>query len=153
MGLDMYLSKKTYVRNWSHNDKSQEWGISVKRGGEKYEAIQPKRITYIVEEVMYWRKFNALHKWFVDRCQGGEDDCRDAWVDSAVLDELLVILKRIDENHSLADELLPVAEGFFFGSTRYDEWYYEDIKNTIKFLEKEIAEEEGSGDYYYHSSW
>ena len=27
-------------------------------------------------EVAYWRKANAVHAWFVDRVQGGEDDCR-----------------------------------------------------------------------------
>ena len=26
-------------------------------------------------EVAYWRKANAVHAWFVDRVQGGEDDC------------------------------------------------------------------------------
>lgn len=30
----------------------------------------------ICEEVCYWRKANQIHKWFVDHCQDGEDDCR-----------------------------------------------------------------------------
>lgn len=30
----------------------------------------------IGEEVAYWRKANAIHAWFVERVQGGEDDCR-----------------------------------------------------------------------------
>lgn len=29
----------------------------------------------ISEQVGYWRKANAVHKWFVDNVQGGEDDC------------------------------------------------------------------------------
>lgn len=27
-------------------------------------------------ELAYWRKANAIHKWFVDRVQGGIDDCK-----------------------------------------------------------------------------
>ena len=27
------------------------------------------------ENVAYWRKANAVHKWFVEAVQGGEDDC------------------------------------------------------------------------------
>lgn len=30
----------------------------------------------ISEEVAYWRKANAIHRWFVDNVQDGEDDCR-----------------------------------------------------------------------------
>ena len=63
-------------------------------------------------------------------------------------------LKQIDKDHSKADELLPTADGFFFGNTNYDEWYYNDVKNTIKMLEDEM-DENGNfyGSYYYRSSW
>ena len=154
MGLDMYLTKKTYVKNWSHQTKEETFTISVKKGGKKFDGIQTKRISYIEEEVMYWRKFNALHAWFVRECQDGVDDCRDAYVDDDKLKDLLHILKQIDANHSLADELLPTQQGFFFGSYTYDEWYYKDVKDTIKVLEKEFDDNGNlSGSYYYHSSW
>ena len=39
-------------------------------------------------EVMYWRKANAIHKWFVDNVQGGEDDCREYPVSNDQLIEL-----------------------------------------------------------------
>ena len=39
----------------------------------------------------------------------------------------LICDKVLDDN-SLAEELLPTRSGFFFGSTDYDEWYFEDIK-------------------------
>jgi hypothetical protein len=57
----------------------------------------------------------------------------------------------------LADELLPSADGFFFGSTNYDEWYFKDLTNTIEIIETLLSERnEGGyldGDIYYHSSW
>ncbi len=58
--------------------------------------------------------------------------------------------KKVQADHSLADALLPSANGFFFGNTDYDEWYYNDIENTIKILEEALAED---GDFYYTSSW
>jgi len=79
MGLDMYLTKKHYVQNWAHNPKEQEVKITVKVGGKKHPMINTKKITYITEEAIYWRKSNQIHKWFVDTCQDGEDDCGRNW--------------------------------------------------------------------------
>jgi hypothetical protein len=50
----------------------------------------------------------------------------------------------------LAESLLPSASGFFFGATDYDEWYYNDITNTIKILEDALVD---GDDFYYTSSW
>lgn len=58
------------------------------------------------------------------------------------------------EDPSVAEELLPSQSGFFFGSTDYDEWYYEDIKSTVKQLEKVLKETDFDNEYvYYRSSW
>ena len=35
MGLDMYLYKKTYVKNWDHNDKKDHYEITIKKGDRK----------------------------------------------------------------------------------------------------------------------
>lgn len=62
----------------------------------------------------------------------------------------------IEEGEWIADptkarELLPAAEGFFFGSTAYDQYYYRDLEDTVSILEKALAM---SGvDFEYHSSW
>lgn len=52
---------------------------------------------------------------------------------------------------SVAMNLLPTTEGFFFGGTGYDEWYLKDVKDTIKIIEPLLKEEHG--DIYYSSSW
>jgi hypothetical protein len=52
---------------------------------------------------------------------------------------------------SEAIELLPTQSGFFFGSTDYDEGYYQDIEDTVKILQEALSDP--SGDYYYDSSW
>ena len=56
------------------------------------------------------------------------------------------------EDPSVAKELLPTQEGFFFGSTDYNEYYIQDLKNTKEILEEALADDIGC-EYYYQSSW
>lgn len=105
---------------------------------------------------MYWRKANHIHKWFVDHCQDGEDDCREADVTSGQLQELVDALEKVNSNHELAPTLLPVQSGFFFGETDYDEHYFRKNEETLKVLKEELnSEKDGDHwiDYYYRSSW
>lgn len=152
MGLDMNLYKKTYVRNWEFMKPEERVEIIIKTDNKYKNHIKPERISEIVEEVAYWRKFNALHHWFVENCQNGKDECQESYVEREKLEELLGILKKIKKKHSLAEELLPSQSGFFFGGTEYDEWYYKDIEETADMLEKLLAEKD-SGEYYYRASW
>lgn len=55
------------------------------------------------------------------------------------------------ENPTVAKKLLPTTEGFFFGSTDYDQWYYKDLVNTKQILEEALTYDEG--DFYYRASW
>jgi hypothetical protein len=152
MGLDMYLYKKTYIRQGDFYKPESVNEVIVKTGGEIDTKIDPKKIKYVVEEAGYWRKANQIHRWFVENVQKGIDDCGSYWVSREKLEELLGLCKRVKENHSLADELLPSASGFFFGGTEYDEWYYNDIENTIKIIE-ECLSDESADDFEYSSSW
>lgn len=155
MGLDMYLCRKTYVKNWSHTPKEQKFEITVKKGDEFFKGINAERIAYIEEEVMYWRKANAIHKWFVDNVQDGEDNCKEYHVGREQLTELMELCKEVIKNPERAEELLPTTSGFFFGSSEYDEWYFNDLKETVEVITKLQQEEDGNpvGSYYYSSSW
>ena len=151
MGLDMYLSKKTYVKQWDHQSPEERYEVVVTKGGNAVDGIKSSRVKYIEEEIGYWRKANQIHRWFVENVQEGKDDCGDYYVDNSDLEKLLIACKQVEADHSLAESLLPAASGFFFGGTDYDEWYFEDIKNTIKIVEEAL--EAGSGEIYYSSSW
>ena len=183
MGLDMYLSKKTYVKNWDFQTPEEQHKITVKKGGKLRKDIKPERITYIVEQVGYWRKFNALHNWFVDNVQDGEDDCREHYVDKSKIKELIDVLKKVKESldkspkvvkkvemgwtngekeygdwevyedTSVVEELLPPSRGFFFGSYEVDKYYYEDVCSTLEIFEELLKEGETVSDYYYQASW
>lgn len=170
MGLDMYLSKKTYCKNWSYEKEEEKWKINVSHDGKKVPHIKPERLTYLTEEVGYWRKANHIHKWFVDNIQDGEDDCKTYNVSIEQLQELLdkcyeirkhcilVITGKTEKifsveenkeieipvmsmsNKHIAEQLLPTQDGFFFGGTDYDNWYMEDINITIGILEPLMKE-------------
>lgn len=156
MGLDMYLTKRTYIGN-KHRKQMGEEILTIKLPKDKPGKTWPisgkineEKISEIVEEAGYWRKANAIHKWFVNNVQDGNDDCGEYHVSEEKLKKLLNICKIIKENPKMAHKLLPTTDGFFFGSTDYDNDYYEDIANTIPILEEAIK---NPADYYYHSSW
>ena len=146
----MYLEKRTYVRQWEHQTPEEQYNVEVTKGGEPVK-IDPKRVTYVIEEVGYWRKQNQIHQWFVENVQNGEDNCAEYCVSKGQLEDLLEICKKILNDNSLAEELLPTASGFFFGGTDYDEWYFDGIENTIEILEGVLSDT--GADYYYSSSW
>jgi hypothetical protein len=55
------------------------------------------------------------------------------------LNEFIQVCKDVynhkgDEDY--ATENLPTTSGFFFGSTAYDDWYWRDVKDCIKQMEK-----------------
>lgn len=55
---------------------------------------------------------------------------------------------------SVAKELLPSTDGFFFGGTDYDEYYVSDIKKTIEIVKNVLEETDFDTQMiYYISSW
>jgi hypothetical protein len=176
----MYLSKKTYVKNWKH--EPTRYHVMVDENGTRRTDIKPERIAYVVEEVAYWRKANAIHRWFVTNVQDDIDDCGAYPVSREQLqmlkencDKVLAASKLVNakiktaeryehgawipiledgkaiDDASVAKELLPTEEGFFFGSTDYDQYYYEDIAQTRDTLEELLAEP--GDEFEYSSSW
>ena len=94
MGLDMYLSRK--VSGYKKPDGT------LSKSFDDYKRDQFGRSNRIeeVSEVGYWRKSNQIHAWFVDTCQGGEDDCREYDVTIEQLQQLrdlcFSVLKLLD---------------------------------------------------------
>lgn len=130
MGLDMYLYRGPRKLDFSKSPYSSE-----------------------IELAVYWRKANQIHNWFVTNVQDGEDDQGIYEVTKEQLETLLDILKRVQADHSLSEELLPTQEGFFFGGTAYDDSYFEDVDTTIVSLEKIIAETDFEEQKTCYSCW
>ena len=139
-------------------------------------------------EVAYWRKANAIHKWFVDNIQDHQDDCGEYIVPREKLVELLETVEEVLDSTYLAKgkvrngwrfikifgklvkkynyedgkvvkrariakKLLPTSEGFFFGSTDYNESYYRDLKYTRDVLREILHEYNDKEVIIYSSSW
>lgn len=184
----MYASRRLHVKQWQHQEPHERYTVQVEYGGKPVKGIQSERISDIEEEVMYWRKANHIHAWFVDNVQGGFDDCRSYHIDWEKLSELLDVCqkaikasklvrgkiwagKSYDKDHpngidqwasgkviedpSVASQLLPTREGFFFGSTQYDEHYLDDVIETRDWAERMLEDQKNGvpGEIYYSSSW
>ena len=82
------------------------------------------------EQVIYWRKSNQVHNWFVVNAQDGEDNCQPHSVSREQLEELRDLCRAVLADNDKAEELLPTRPGFFFGAIDYDEWYYYDLTGS-----------------------
>ena len=151
MGLDMYLEREVWLGAY-FDHREVEGEVSPSINGKKVD-VDPSKIETITEKIGYWRKANAIHGWFVDNVQGGEDDCGRYRVDLEQAKALLANVNSVLDNHDLASELLPSRPGFFFGNTEYDQWYFSDLELTKEILEAAIPFLEAGDTVYYHSSW
>lgn len=136
MGLDMNLYKKTYVKNWDYMPKNKLHKITVKRGGQLVKTINPNKVVYVVEEVAYWRKANAIHKWFVDNVQEGNDDCKTYYVSRTDLLNLLDVVNQVLKASKL-------VKGKVHNGTRWTKegGTEEIIKNGMVIENPEVAKE------------
>ena len=169
MGLDQYLEiRKNEYRSKYFKDKGSDLALEY-----------PKDITEFIPnpadlrisrqtnyEVGYWRKANQIHNWFMQNCARRDeydnpiDDCRPIEITVDKLEELLDTCKKVLADHSLAQELLPTADGFFFGSTGYDDYYFGEIEQTVeiiepvlKFAKHKLEIKDYVWEVYYQASW
>lgn len=125
-------------------------------GLDIYIKKAPKTITEPnfnnTDEVAYWRKFNALHQWFVENVCNNQDDCGYWLIQREKLEEFLALLKSLTVEN--CEQKLPTQSGFFFGSTEYDEGYWEDVNDAISQIEKLLDETDFINDnLWYRASW
>lgn len=132
--------------------------------------------------VAYWRKANAIHRWFDSQKDGGLEDCETMKVSKDMLKDLKGICDNIIEelkkevpdlatffseewmqknwstwkpSQALADfcsNVLPTQAGFFFGSTDYDISYFIDIRDTCEKIDK-VLKEHPRCKFKYHAWW
>lgn len=182
MGLDMYLSKKTYVKQWSHNKPEDQFEVTVKKGGKPYKGIQSNRISYVTESLMYWRKANQIHGWFCNNTSEitpevlysvTTEDLRNLLETCRKIVDIISLSKKktvqvvggwksgeeymvdveVYECQDEVMEVLPPTQGFFYGNYEIDDYYKDSVVETIKFLVKELATAEDGDEFEYYASW
>ena len=161
MGLDMYLRANEYVsrNDWTRNENGELVDSPNSLFTQIVETLELENIIdntgfagmSIDLPMGYWRKANQIHNWFVENVQDGNDDCNPYYVTREQLEQLKATCVEVLEHKSLAEDLLPTGSGFFFGSTTYDEYYYGDLNDTIKIINKCLESKFDS--FEYQSSW
>ncbi|HGS8723751.1 TPA: hypothetical protein ACMUBK_002558 [Enterococcus faecalis] len=125
MGLDMWLYEKEQ---------------------EKVEA----------QAIGYWRKANQIRAFFASYAPEQSDINIEMLI---VNEEMLLELKQrimlclTERNEQTSSELLPTSQGFFFGSTEYDDWYYQDLEISLPIIEKALTAIKDNKLVFYHEWW
>ena len=144
MGLDMYIDRVD----------GQQLAEGLLEGDrEMMEGLRDE-----VVEVAYWRKANAIHGWFMHHV--AEMDNCDAYVVGidtlkALSDDVQTVLsKRGGKDFKrVAEDLLPVTYGCFFGSYDYDRLYVEILEDTFRKLMHIVNTHKDGRQYIYCASY
>jgi len=156
MGLDMYLTARKLIGGTTSVDASERKEFqrilrAVGAGGLKLES----KAVSVSLCLIYWRKANQIHRFFVQEVQGGDSECRQKGATRDQLFKLLELCREVQNDKTKAATLLPTQTGFFFGSTLYDDHYFLDIAHTIIQLEIVLADDilKDGWRFIYQSSW
>lgn len=154
--------ESAYISGWAHMDppsalyKALSEACFTPHPDSPHFTVEPDGAGgYVIDGTLfYWRKVNAVHHWFVEEIQGGVDECQESPAfDPERLDPLFEACQQVvDDGAAGADEVLPTQGGFFFGSTDYDEYYLEGIKDTLT-LKDRLALVGDDVELFYQSSW
>lgn len=181
MGLDSYLSVTKYLSGYGFRGEKEVAAykkIIADAGMDK--LVEEGSPTANIEvTVAYWRKANAIHRFFVENCSDGTDDCRKMWVERFHLEDLrdrceqilnsiegyrvgyvqnpdqVEWIHKVDWNSTVAENLLPTQSGFFFGDTDYNEWYVSSLEYTLERLNFVLSNVPKGAEwgFIYQASW
>ena len=99
------------------------------------ELEEEKENTNPWNKVAYFRKVNFLIPFF-----GYEENCSNIEIDKYQVEDLIEACKEVLANHDKASFLLPTQAGLFFGSTDYDDLYFDDVQNVKEKFEEVLAD-------------
>ena len=102
-----------------------------------------------IDCVGQWRKANQIHNWFVNNVQDGVDDCKEYYVSYSQLLDLKKLCEKAIKDKDAS--ILPPKQGFFFGSTEIDEYYWGNLVETIEMINS--LNPDNGDSFYYRASW
>ena len=145
MGLDITFYKAKRSKDNETKERLEE--IRKELATEYLKSIDERNSKLIKEledekekinpwnDVAYFRKVNFLIPFF-----GYEENCSNIEIDKYQVEDLIEACKEVLANHDKASFLLPTQAGFFFGSTDYDDWYFDDVE-SVKTTFESILED------------
>ena len=123
MGLDMYVtirhkntqSKLDAYEAWENKYSYEEWQRLTEEQREEWRNSEPEYDEDMYgKELMYWRKANQIHNWFVKNCQNGVDDCERYVITVANLKTLKELCEKILTMTEIKQELRPTYPNGWF---------------------------------------
>lgn len=128
MGLDMYVnirhkdtqSKLDAYEAWELKYSYEEYQHLTEEQKEEYRNSEPEYDDDMYgKELMYWRKANQIHNWFVQNCQGGVDDCGRYAITVNDLKTLKELCEKILTMTVVKQELRPTYLNGWFSEPEY----------------------------------
>ena len=149
MGLDMHLLKKEgethqEVGYWRKANHIHAWFVKNVQEGEDDCGMYPvsrEQLALLLETCKAVKAGSTLEDSMV---QNGSEMVAGMWVP-------IMVDGKVITNPEVAESLLPTQGGFFFGGTDYDEYYMNDVDETIRICEEALLDEEA--EHFYASSW
>lgn len=128
MGLDMYVnirhkdtqSKLDAYEAWEQKYSYEEFQRLTEEQKEEYRDSEPEYDDEMYgKELMYWRKSNQIHNWFVQNCQGGVDDCGRYAITVADLMKLKELCEKVLTMTEIKQEERPTYPNGWFSEPVY----------------------------------
>lgn len=88
----------------------------------------------------YFRKVNFLVKFFEEKGLDVENQT-PLEISKEDVNDLLSRCEEVLNDHSKGPELLPTMDGFFFGSTDYNSYYYKDVESVRDYIKEQLLSE------------
>jgi hypothetical protein len=149
MGLDQWLrsNQRDEVVYWRKANQIHGW-FERKLGHVRNQRMHPVKLSDL-EDLLD----TCIH--VKDYLIAGGTRLEERVVERGYKDGELIEEKGyvpIYKNQAKALELLPPTPGFFFGSYDIDQWYLQDIEETIEKL-AEVLSTKVKGERFYYRAW
>ena len=156
----MYLTAKRYLSNFG-TDEEKEFKKKIGEMDVSGVGLDADEVSFNIHT---WRKANAIHKWFLDNVQEGDDDCREYCVDIEQLRELVGLINKVlgADTGNIKEDLANSLKGDYLkpeflpdDEEEYDEYYVQDLKETREMIEKILKNRDKYEKLglFYSSSW
>ena len=152
MGLDMFLSrvKREEVGYWRKANAIHAW---FERKLAEDEGLENCREYAVSKEDLI--ELRDICKTVLGKCKitvgqvkNGDrlDPETNRWIPTYQEGKVI-------SNPEIAEELLPTQSGFFFGSTNYDQWYLDDLEETVEIIDKVLETTDFENEHIVYSAW
>lgn len=159
MGLDMYLERfprgekpryqlATEVGYWRKANQIHNWFVEHVQDGIDDCCYHNEVTKEVLEELLdTCTKVYESCTMILGPVKNGAMFKNGEWIDCIEPGKVVI-------DPTLAKELLPTTSGFFFGGTDYDEYYVDQIENTIRIINDVLKGTDFDTEaIYYFSSW